>query len=46
MNEWYLIIVVVIDKVLLYYIDGEFMNVNFVILSDYIGDFGGGIRIG
>lgn len=45
-DEWYFIIVVVIDNSLLYYIDGELLIVSSVILSGFLQDFIGVIMIG
>ena len=45
-DEWHLIIVSVIDRGLSYYIDGELMNANSVMLTGPISDQGGTVRIG
>jgi len=45
-DEWHFITVSIIDKALLYYIDGELMTANSVTLSGSINDPGGIVRIG
>ena len=45
-DEWHFITVSVIDKGLSYYIDGELMTANNIILSGSLNDPGGVITIG
>ena len=45
-DEWHFITVSIIDKALSYYIDGELMTADSVILSGSINDPGGTVRIG